>query len=302
MSEMIVKLASNRHVPTGRADNFRMVTPTMPYQGSKRKIVQDILAHFPSETVKVVEPFAGSAAVAVHALANGRAATAWINDAHEPLVGLWHEIIYNPEGLADSYTSLWNQQRGNEYGFFFTVRDRFNRSHRPVDFLYLLARCVKAAVRFNRNGEFNNSPDRRRRGARPEEMRRRIMVTHNILHGKEKLTAWDYRKVLRRCTSNDLVYMDPPYQGTSGTHDRRYHGEFEHDVFWDALEELETRGVPFIVSYDGKNGDKEYGQAMPARLKLSHVSVHAGRSTQSTLLGRATNTYESLYISPHVGA
>ena len=31
---------------------------------------------------------------------------------------------------------------------------------------------------------------------------------------------------------------------------------------------------------------------------LAHIEVHAGRSTQATLLGRDDDTYESLYLSP----
>ena len=53
------------------------------------------------------------------------------------------------------------------------VRARFNRTHGPANFLYLLARSAKAAVRFNRSGGFNHPPDNRRRGA-PNAMGRRI--------------------------------------------------------------------------------------------------------------------------------
>jgi DNA adenine methylase len=33
-------------------------------------------------------------------------------------------------------------------------------------------------------------------------------------------------------------------------------------------------------------------------LRLHHVELHAGRSSQATLLGRAEITIESLYLSP----
>jgi len=72
------------------------------------------------------------------------------------------------------------------------VRDRFNRSHQPDDFLYLLARCVKAVIRYNAQGEFNNTPDNRRKGARPSEMQKRLAGTSELLRGKTRITAWDY--------------------------------------------------------------------------------------------------------------
>lgn len=297
---MTLTVSVTKDIHTRTFVDFMMVTPVMPYQGSKRKIAKTIISYFPIGARRVVEPFAGSAAISVHAVANDVMCDAWINDAHEPLMKLWNDIIRDPQGLADKYESLWNEQKDNEREFFTYVRERFNRVHDAGDFLYLLARCVKAAVRFNRYGEFNNSPDNRRLGARPEIMRRRIMTTSSILSDKVKLTSKDYRDIMETCTRDDLIYMDPPWQGTSGACDKRYFGDFDHEEFCSSLEKLESNGIPFILSYDGRSGGKRYGKMMPKKLKLRRVMIHAGRSTQSTLLGGTANTYESLYISPDV--
>ena len=48
---------------------------------------------------------------------------------------------------------------------------------------------------------------------------------------------------------------------------------------------------------DGRKGRKVYGTELPAEMGLYKVEVKAGRSTQSTLLGRNDITYESLYLS-----
>src|SRR5437588_10922330 len=64
-------------------------------------------------------------------------------------------------------SDLWLEQAGQEREYYDQVRDRFNESNEPHHFLYLLARCVKAAVRYNGEGKFNNSPDNRRLGMRP---------------------------------------------------------------------------------------------------------------------------------------
>jgi len=53
-----------------------------------------------------------------------------------------------------------------------------------------------------------------------------------------------------------------------------------------------------MVSYDGRTGEKQYGEPLPADLKLLHLEIRVGRSTQATLLGRNCVTYESLYLSP----
>ena len=74
------------------------------------------------------------------------------------------------------------------------------------------------------------------------------------------------------------------------------------DDFVVALDGLNARGLRYAISYDGRTGDKSYGEPLPAYLGLSHVELEAGRSTQSTLLGREENTVESLYISPALAA
>ena len=272
----------------------------MPYQGSKRRIAKTILRYLPDRMTRVVEPFAGSAAVSVLAVASGMAARAWINDAHVPLIDLWREILDGPDGLAYRYARLWGNQQGNEREFYDAVRARFNRTHDPADFLYILARSAKSAVRFNRNGGFNHPPDNRRCGAEPDTMRRRIREVGGILRGRAQLTALDYKVVLAGCIPQDTVYLDPPYQGTSGRH-RRYHGDFSHDEFHLTLADLVERRVPFALSYDGRTGSKAYGSPLPKSLGLQRVMINGGRSTQSTLLGRTADTYETLYLSPHVG-
>lgn len=270
----------------------------IPYQGSKRSLAKQILLHFPDAVDRLVEPFAGSAAVSLAAAHAKRVERFWINDAHQPLMALWREIVDRPDALAKKYRRLWENQAGREREFFDDVRAEFNASHRPEHFLYLLARCVKGAIRYNASGEFNNTPDNRRKGAKPEEMRDRITRASFVMAGKVTMTSLDYRQVLEQCTPDDLIYMDPPYQGVSGQRDSRYSATVDHAGFHEALETLNRRGCRFIVSYDGRTGDKQHGQPLPRRLKLRHLELCAGRSAQATLLGGDDVTFESLYLSP----
>jgi len=270
----------------------------IPYQGSKRQIAPTMLQHFPAKVSRLVEPFAGSAAVSIAVAARRRAGRFWINDAHTPLINLWREIIERPASLVEKYTSLWKDQLGRERDYFDQIRDRFNEEHDPADFIYLLARCVKAAIRYNARGEFNNTPDNRRKGARPAEMRRRIFQASELLRERTRLTDWDYKRVLAQCTSADLIYMDPPYQGVCGNRDQRYLPKVDHQELCDELAKLNDRGIMFAVSYDGRTGTKTYGEPLPDSLNLTHLEICAGRSTQATLLGRADVTFESLYLAP----
>ncbi len=198
------------------------VPQPIPYQGSKRGIASQILPRLPEKIERLVEPFAGSAAISIAVASRRGASKFWLNDAHKPLMDLWKAIIDTPEKLADSYEYLWNEQLGNEREYYNQVRERFNQSHEPADFLYLLARCVKAAIRYNSKGEFNNTPDNRRKGAKPSEMRSRLLRTSLLFSNRVRFTSYDYKSVLKNCTMCDLVYMDPPYQGVCKNRDPRY--------------------------------------------------------------------------------
>ena len=190
-------------IRTSRSRSTPAAPNPFPYQGSKRRIAPEILRHLPGSVPRLVEPFAGSAALSIAYASRQGASRFWINDAHEPLAALWGEILDRPEQLASRYAFLWNDQRGREREYYDDVRSRFNSIHDPADFLYLLARCVKASVRYNANGEFNNTPDNRRLGARPTAIRRRLLGVSGLLRGKARVTSWDYREVLRDCSDTD---------------------------------------------------------------------------------------------------
>jgi DNA adenine methylase len=91
--------------------------------------------------------------------------------------------------------------------------------------------------------------------------------------------------------------MDPPYQGVCGERDPRYLKSVVFDEFVEVLETLNVRDVSYLVSYDGRTGDKIHGRRLPGHLQLHLVELKAGRSSQATLLGRAEITFESLYLS-----
>lgn len=278
----------------------RGVPHPFPYQGSKRQLAKKIVACLPPETKRLVEPFAGSAAVTMATAHLRRARYFVLNDAHDPLMKLWKKIIQEPDELADDYKTLWLAQSGREREYYDWVRQSFNESNEPHFFLYLLARCVKAAVRYNGDGKFNNSPDNRRLGMRPNTMAQNIRHASALLRGRVRLTCRDYRQTLAEATPQDVVYMDPPYQGVCDTRDHRYCSGVRFDSFAESLDDLNHRGVAFIVSYDGRTGEKVHGQSLPAELDLARFDVKVGRSTQATLLGRKDTTIESLYLSSHL--
>ena len=268
------------------------------YQGSKRNLAAHILKFLPNRIERLVEPFAGTAAISIAAVSEQSARNFWLNDLNKPLIELFRLIIENPNDIADAYADIWGEQHSDSIEHYFEVRKKFNKTNDPKLFIYLLARCVKGAVRYNSEGLFNQSPDKRRKGTQPATMRKNIEGVSRLLKGKCQFTCLDYKQVLTKVQNHDFVYMDPPYQGVCGNKDSRYFSGIDFEDFVLALEDLNERGIAFAISYDGRLGNKTFGRALPESLGLKRIEIEVGRSSQSTLLGREEKTIESLYLSP----
>ncbi len=247
----------------------------------------------------MVEPFAGSAAVTLAAARANLCAEFVIADVLRPLADLWIEILERPHQLSGVYRDLWNSQfRGDAVERFNQIRAEFNRDGHPAKLLFLLARCVKNAVRFSSSGQFNQSPDRRRMGTHPDTMAKEILGAHQLLNGRCRVICGDFRAVLAEVRPDDIVYMDPPYQGTTEGRDSRYFQGVPRESIVDMLAHLNDRGVQYALSYDGHCGTKIYGDPLPANLNAQRVLLDVGRSSQATLNGEHAVTIESVYLSP----
>ncbi len=270
----------------------------IPYQGSKRILADKILTYFPAKVNRLFEPFAGSAAISIASAYYFKANHFIINDINEPLMQLWDKIVHNPADVISQYHTIWNKQIGREEEYYYEIREKFNVSQQPEYLLFLLAKCVKAAVRYNSNGEFNQSPDKRRLGRTPANMREDIMKVSQLLKNKVSFLSLDYEEVIKAAEEEDLIYFDPPYQGTGQNGGFRYKQDLNHDDFMLALFMLNKKNIPFILSYDGRTGEKQFGKPLPKELNLTKIELNAGRSSIATLLHRVENTYEALYLSP----
>ncbi len=269
----------------------------IPYQGSKRRIAHEIIAYFPRDAERLIEPFAGSAAVSIAAAYYSKSKYFILNDINEALMNLWHNIVNRSETTTNEYEKLWFAQKGCEREYYNYIRDEFNKTQNPNYFLYLLARCVKGSIRYNSKGEFNQSPDNRRLGMHPTTMRKQIFGASRLLKGKACIKCADYKDMLTLATPQDIVYMDPPYQGVCGNRDPRYFSDVAFHDFIKILQQLNSENISYILSYDGRTDLKSYGKPLPNSLELTLIEIEAGRSTQATLLGRCAYTIESLYLS-----
>jgi DNA adenine methylase len=273
----------------------------VPYQGSKRSLASLIGEHVPRDVEVWFEPFAGSAAMTLWAAHHRIARHYVIGDVLAPICELWTAIIERPERTAARYRQIWEGQKEGDPGYFNRVRDRYNADRDPVDLIYLVARCVKNAVRFGRHGTMTQSVDKRRLGMRPDRMRAAIAGASALLKGRTEVRSGDWLSTTTDAGPADFVYLDPPYAGTTLGRDRRYAQGLAPEHLIEGLRGFLARDLRFALSYDGMTGQKTYGPPLPEELGLTRLLLHAGISSQATLVGRKEETVESLYLGPGVG-
>ncbi|MHB1467900.1 MAG: DNA adenine methylase [Solirubrobacteraceae bacterium] len=275
----------------------------IPYQGSKRALAPRILATVSGMRFgRLYEPFAGSSAITLAASYSGLADEYVMGDSLAPLMELWQRLVDDPSRTASEYETLWTVQLDDGREHFAQVREAFNRDRDPIKLLYLLARCVKNAPRFNKDGAFNQSADHRRRGMHPRKMRREMRGASELLRQRSEILVGDFEQTAAAATSRDLIYLDPPWEGTSVGPDKRYHEWLQRERLIAFLATLNAKDVPWILSYDGRHGEKTYGEPLPSDLGAERLELNAGRSSQATLNGQATITIESLYLSPQLAS
>lgn len=280
-----------------------------PLQGSKRRQVPIINNLIPLGNTHLIEPFCGSAAVSIGARLYRKTEQVNISDSNLSLIRLWKAILTNPSGLADRYTEIWLGQlsshstptKADLHTYFDMVRNRYNdagpENGDPADFLFLLNKIVKGALRYGKNGRMNQSADSRRLGAKPSTVQARLEETSCALQGTS-VDCIDYHEALSKATDEDIIYLDPPYQGTTATRNKRYISGLSIDDFEEEIRRAVARELSLIISYDALRGKAIYGRPLDYKIDLLPIDIITGVSAQSTLLGHKQEAHETLYLSP----
>jgi DNA adenine methylase len=153
--------------------------------------------------------------------------------------------------------------------------------------------CVNGIVRFNDEGEFNNSFHLSRSGMEPQRFKSIVDSWHSVIQGVE-FVCQDYAATVSAAESGDFVYFDPPYAGNK----QRYIEDLDLERFFLTLEELNRRGVKWALSFDGRRGEKDLTHAVPASLFRRQRFLAGGNSAVNKVLnGPVEQVEESLYLN-----
>lgn len=273
-----------------------MYEPVIKWSGSKRSQAENILSYFPKQIDTYYEPFCGGASVLRRLLSSDIKVDHYVcSDLNSGLIDLWNEIIKNPKMVYFHYKKLWNElnkdddkQRKKEY--FISVRERYNKEHNPLDFMFIMRTTTNGMPRYNKYGDFNNSFHITRNGIIPESLEKIIYEWSELLiKNNVEFLSCSYQEI--HPEKNDFIYLDPPYANIKSM----YYGTIDYKKFWTWL-----RNVPckYILSFDGISGEEDNTWNVPKDIYSKHEYVLNGNSSFKRTIGKSNNSivYESLYL------
>jgi len=263
--------------------------PFIKWSGSKRSQADKIIKYFPENINVYYEPFLGGGSI----LSRLSPAKAVCSDIYAPLIDIWCLAKNNPKRLINEYRKEWENLQNNGYRHYYFVRDRFNKKKSASDLLFLSRTCVNGLIRFNQNGEFNNSLHHSRKGINPDRLEAIIYNLSEIIKNYD-FCSQDYNEILKTVKKDDFVYLDPPYFYTKG----RYIEKIDHEKFLEFLKSLNKKGVKFALSYDGTRDNKDYKIKIPKHLYKKHLLIESGNSPFRKLQDKKNEMVrESLYLN-----
>lgn len=179
----------------------------LKWAGNKTAIMPELKKHLPAGQ-RLVEPFAGSCAVMMatdypHYL---------VADVNPDLINLYCVINALPNSFIADARYMFDTQ--NNEGDYYKLRDEFNAEpetyRAALLFLYLNRHGYRGLCRYNKKGIFNVPYGNYKKPYFPESEIRAFAE-------KAKRTTFlcaSYEETLAMLQAGDVVYCDPPYDGT----------------------------------------------------------------------------------------
>lgn len=185
--------------------------PILKWAGGKSHLLPQLIARFPAQFDRYIEPFMGSGAC-FFALAEDVPAV--LNDANEELIALYRVVRDTPQRLMrtlDSFSKNYCET------FYYELRATKMNSkiERAARTIFLNKTGFNGLYRQNSKGGFNVPFGKRDKCPT-------LYVTEHLLRASKKLKYAellneDFGDVLGEARKGDFIYCDPPYEPISAT-------------------------------------------------------------------------------------
>jgi DNA adenine methylase len=246
------------------------VSPPIKCQGKKTKLVPAILSKIENLNYQsYYEPFFGSGSVGF----NVQPSVAVFADINPHIIEFYKALFENVSQFKESLTRHGLALARDGESYFYTIRDRFNKTHDPHDFLFLTRSCFNGIMRFNSHGGFN-TPFCRDPNRLTAEYIRKVMIHMQDLSRLQSFKDWtflcqDYTTILVKAGTNDLIYCDPPYLGRDVQYFQSWSEAQEHELF----KHLSDTNAKFVLStwYSDRNGVNPWITKLWSRFPIQQI-------------------------------
>lgn len=222
--------------------------PPIKSQGIKTKLVPWIGSIVPQDFDGVwIEPFMGTGVVAF----NLAPRHALLCDANPHLVNFYQAIAegdITAEVVRDFLNREGEKLLEKGASHYYLIRDRFNRDHQPLDFLFLNRAGFNGMIRFNRKGEFNIpfcQKPRRFAQAYITKIVNQVLYVSRLFKAKDfTFKRQNFKKTIYEAEAGNIIYCDPPYIDRYVDYYNGWDGGQEKELY----EALSTTSSKFILS------------------------------------------------------
>jgi DNA adenine methylase len=268
--------------------------PFLKWAGGKRAVLPEILPRIPEFEGTFIEPFLGAGAVLFSIPAETKKIA---NDFNSELIGVYKAVRDDLDRLVHE---LKKHKNTKEHFLKVRAMDR-NPSFHKVDpvakaarFIYLNKTCFNGLYRVNADGYFNVPFGNY---ARPE-----IVSPENLLKVSEFLSkkisgrsavrfmVGDFAKTTALAKPGDFVYLDPPYDPTSGTssfvnYQQQGFTKLDQQRLRDEMIRLTKIGVPVLLS----NSDTSFIRSLYSDRSMFRIEkIQVRRTISASVTSRGS--------------
>ncbi|WP_222888586.1 DNA adenine methylase [Enterobacter sp. C2] len=213
----------------------------LKWAGNKTVVMPHLKKHLPAGP-RLVEPFAGSCAVMMatdypHYL---------VADINPDLINMYQQIKDDVLGFIERAKHLFNTF--NTEDGYYDSRDNFNHDCDPewraALFLYLNRHGYRGICRYNKRGIFNVPYGNYKNPYFPETEIRTFAEKAQ----RATFICAGYEETLAQLLPDDVVYCDPPYDGTFAGYHTAGFSEGDQYRLASVLERRSSEGHPVIAS------------------------------------------------------
>ncbi|MDB9375035.1 DNA adenine methylase [Nodularia sphaerocarpa] len=263
--------------------------PFLKWAGGKSRLISQYIPYFPKQYKTYYEPFLGGGAIFFHL----HPPAAILTDINAELITTYRCVRDHVEELIGL---LEEHQNRHNKDYYYDVRAYLGGSdlEKAARFIYLNKTCFNGLYRVNSQGKFNVPVGRYKN---PNICPENILRSASLALSKSEIKQADFTDVLKYATSSDdFVFLDPPYHPLSNTSYFTAYSSYcfaENQQFQlrDIFATLAERGVKVMLS----NSDCTFIRELYSNFNIHTISAARSINSNAKKRGKITEVLVTSY-------